>query len=154
MEEFHMKTSTISNKKRLVISLLLILSVVALLILRIGYLQVVRGEEFKKEALEQWTRGIPVKPKRGIIYDRNKKRLAVSISKDTVWVRPADVDKKELDKNASQLAKILDMDKKEIVEKLTNKQTLVKVKQWIEKDESEKVRFNGIPAIPLFLHVH
>ena len=144
-----MKTSTISNKKRLVISLLLILSVVALLILRIGYLQVVRGEEFKKEALEQWTRGIPVKPKRGIIYDRNKKRLAVSISKDTVWVRPADVDKKELDKNASQLAKILDMDKKEIVEKLTNKQTLVKVKQWIEKDESEKVRKLAVKGIEI-----
>ena len=144
-----MKTSTISNKKRLVISLLLILSVVALLILRIGYLQVVRGEEFKKEALEQWTRGIPVKPKRGIIYDRNKKRLAVSISKDTVWVRPADVDKKELDKNASQLAKILDMDKKEIVEKLTNKQTLVKVKQWIEKDESEKVRKLSVKGIEI-----
>lgn len=144
-----MKTSTISNKKRLIFSLLAILLVVFGLILRIGYLQVVRGEEFKKEALEQWTRGIPVKPKRGIIYDRNKKRLAVSISKDTVWVRPADVDKKELDKNATQLAKILDMDKKEIVEKLKNKQTLVKVKQWVEKDESEKVRNLGVKGIEI-----
>ena len=145
-----MNTSTISNKKRLIISLFVILGLVFALLMRIGYLQVVRGEEFKKEALEQWTRGIPVKPKRGIIYDRNKKKLAVSVSKDTVWARPADVNEKELSKTSKELAKILDLDEKEITEKLESKQTLVKIKQWIEQEESEKIRgkkFEGIEIV-------
>lgn len=144
-----MNTSTISNKKRLIISLLGILFVVFFLTLRIGYLQIVRGEEFKKEALEQWTRGIPVKPKRGIIYDRNKKKLAVSVSKDTIWVRPADVDKKKLNKSAKQLANILDLEEKEVTEKLQSKQNLIKIKQWIEKEESEKVRAAKIKGVEI-----
>lgn len=145
-----MKASTISNKRRLIVSLLLILIVIFLLIVRIGYLQIVKGEEFKKEALEQWTRGIPVKPKRGIIYDRNKKKLAVSISKDTVWARPADIDKKNPDKVARELSQILKLDEKEVAEKIKSKQNLIKIKQWVEEEESEKVRkgkFKGIEIV-------
>ena len=135
-----MKTSTISNKKRLMIALFGILVIIFLLITRIGYLQIVKGEVFKKEALEQWTRGIPVKAKRGIIYDRNKKKLAVSISKDTVWARPGDIDKKNPDKVIKELATILKLDEKEIADKLKTDQTLIKLKQWVEDDESQAVR--------------
>ncbi len=145
-----MKTSTISNKKRLIISLFVILGIVFLLLGRIGYLQVVKGEELKKQALEQWTRGIPVKPKRGIIYDRNKKKLAVSISKDTIWVRPADLDKEKLNQTSKELAKILKLEEKEVSEKLKSEQNLVKVKQWIEKEQSEQIRekkFKGIEIV-------
>lgn len=145
-----MKTSSIYNKKRLIIALLLVLCAVFFLTARIGYLQIVRGEEFKKEALGQWTRGIPVKPKRGIIYDRNKKKLAVSVSKDTIWVRPADVDKQNEKKTAQKLSQILNLDEKEVYEKLKSKQNLIKLKQWVEEDESEKVRkgkFKGIEIV-------
>lgn len=144
-----METSTIVNKKRLIISLLLVLLAIFALTVRIGYLQIIRGEEFKKEALGQWTRGIPVKPKRGIIYDRNKKKLAVSLSKDTIWIRPADVNKAELSKNAKVLSKILDLDEKEVSEKLKSKQNLIKLKQWVEDEESEKVRSAKIKGIEI-----
>ena len=145
-----MKASTISNKKRLMISLVGILVIIFLLIARIGYLQIVKGETFKKEALEQWTRGIPVKAKRGIIYDRNKKKLAVSVNKDTVWARPGEIDKKNTDKVIKELAQILKLDEKEIAEKLKGKQDLIKLKQWVEKDESEKIKkakFKGIEVV-------
>ena len=144
-----MKTSTISNKKRLIIALLLVLFIVLALTIRIGYLQIVRGEEFKREALGQWTRGIPVKPKRGIIYDRNKKKLAVSVSKDTIWARPADVDKKNKKAISKKISQILSLDEKEVFEKLESKQNLIKLKQWVEEDESAKVRKEKIKGIEI-----
>lgn len=142
-----MKASTISNKKRLMISLVAILVIIFLLITRIGYLQIVKGETFKKEALEQWTRGVQVKAKRGIIYDRNNKKLAISVNKDTVWARPGDIDKKNTDKVIKELAQILKLDEKEISEKLKDEQNLVKLKQWVEKDESEKIKKAKIKGI-------
>lgn len=142
-----MKSSDISNKKRLTGTLFVILILIFLLILRVGYLQIVRGEEFKKEALEQWTRGIPLKPKRGIIYDRNKKKLAVSVSKDTVWVRPEDIVDKKKSESIKTLSQILSMDEKDVKEKLNSKKNLLKVKQWIEPEQSEKLKEAKIKGI-------
>ncbi|WKK92097.1 hypothetical protein Q0Y04_18705 [Clostridioides difficile] len=47
------------------------------------------------KALEQQTRDIPIEPKRGTIYDRNMKELAVSVTKYTVWCKPVEVEDKK-----------------------------------------------------------
>ncbi|KNF09926.1 stage V sporulation protein D [Gottschalkia purinilytica] len=135
-----MSLPTVHTKKRLILALMIISVIIFALIVRIGYLQVVKGEELKKQALEQWTRGIPVKAKRGVIYDRNGKKLAISINKDTVWCRPADVKKSKAKDVAKELAKILDLDENEVYKKITSKQSMVKIKQWIDKEESETLR--------------
>ncbi|AFS78307.1 sporulation specific penicillin-binding protein [Gottschalkia acidurici 9a] len=144
-----MKGSTISNKKRLVASLLFVLTLVFLLIIRTGYIQIVKGEEYKKKALGQWTRGVPVRPKRGIIYDRNGKKLAVSVSKETIWCRPAEVKKGNERKVAKELAQILDLDEEEVYKKVTSKQNLVKIKQWVEKEETEKIMSAKLSGIEI-----
>jgi len=119
------------------------------LVVRLGYLQIVRGEDLKKQALEQWTRGIEVKAKRGIIYDKKGKKLATSISKDTVHARPADI--KEHEKTANILSEILGLDKEEVYKKITSKQSSVKIKQWIDHEEAEalhKENLSGIDVVP------
>lgn len=108
------------------------------LVARLGFLQIVRGEELKKQALEQWTKGIPIQPRRGIIYDRNGKKLAMSVARDTVWCNPANIVNPE--ETARVLAEILDLDEQDTYQKITRRQSLVKIKQWIEKEESEKLR--------------
>ena len=50
------------------------------LILRLGWIQIVKGDWYQKKAFEQQTRGRDISPKRGTIFDRNGKVLAISAS--------------------------------------------------------------------------
>ncbi len=129
-----------ASKKRLVFVFVMVSIVVFALIIRLGYIQIVTGEELKKGALEQWTKGIEIKSKRGIIYDRNGKKLAISVSSYTVWASPADIDAKNIKDTAKKVAEVLDMDEEVIYEKITKKQSSVKIKQWITKEEAKKLR--------------
>ena len=127
-----------ASKKRLVFIFVVVLMVLILLIGRLGYIQIVMGEELKKEALEQWTKGIEIKAKRGIIYDRNGKKLAISVNSYTVWASPADI--KEPKETAKSVAEVLDMDEDDIFDRITKIQRTVKIKQWITKEEANDLR--------------
>ena len=143
-----MAKTSYSSKKRLIFVFCAIILISIGLIVRLGYLQIVKGEELKKSALEQWTKGITIKSKRGIIYDRNGKRLAVSVSASTVWASPADI--KDPHKTAKEVARVLDLDEEVIYEKITKKVRTEKIKQWITKDEAQelrKLKLSGIEII-------
>lgn len=144
-----MSLPTISTKRRLIGSLFIVSIIVLALIARLGFIQIVNGQELKKQALEQWTRGIPIKAKRGVIYDRNGKKLAVSISRDTVWCRPADIDIENANEIAKTLSEILHIDEQEAYNKITSNSSIVKIKQWIEKEESDALRKANIRGIEI-----
>ncbi|HHY91371.1 MAG TPA: stage V sporulation protein D, partial [Clostridiales bacterium] len=137
-----MSTPTITNKKRLVFLLFFCSLCLLILIVRIGWIQIVHGEKYKQLALEQQTRDIPIPAKRGTIYDRKGKELAVSASTNTVWARPVEVEKSgKLDETAKKLAEILEMDEEEVKEKLSSKNIgLIKIKKWIDKKQSDAIR--------------
>ena len=141
------KTSN-TTKKRLVFVFVVVLVLIIGLTFRLGYIQIASGEELKKGALEQWTRGIEIKAKRGIIYDRNGKKLAVNISSYTVWANPADIKDKTF--TAKKVAEILDLDEKVVYEKITKSVDAEKIKQWISKEEAKELRnakLSGISVI-------
>ena len=133
-----MQVPTNTNKKRLIFVLFVITFVTLILILRLGYIQIAIGEELKKGALEQWTKGIEIKSKRGTIYDRNGKKLAISVSSYTVWASPADI--KDPDNTAKLVAEVLDMDEELVYEKITKNTNVEKIKQWISNDEAKELR--------------
>ena len=56
-----------STKKRLLFAFLVVVLLSFFLILRLGYIQLVQGEELKKGALEQWTKSIEIKARRDTI---------------------------------------------------------------------------------------
>ncbi|WMM23361.1 penicillin-binding transpeptidase domain-containing protein [Tissierella sp. MB52-C2] len=137
-----------SSKKRLLFVLGLVMFISTFLIGRLGYLQIVKGEELKKGALEQWTKGITIKSKRGIIYDRKGKKLAVSVSASTVWASPADI--KDPDKTAKEVARILNLDEEQVYSKITKKIGTEKLKQWITREEAQelrKLKLSGIEIV-------
>ena len=137
-----------SSKKRLLFVLGVVIFISTFLIGRLGYLQVVKGEELKKGALEQWTKGITIKSKRGIIYDRKGKKLAVSVSASTVWASPADI--KDPDKTAKEVARILNLDEEQVYSKITKKIGTEKLKQWITREEAQelrKLKLSGIEIV-------
>jgi stage V sporulation protein D (sporulation-specific penicillin-binding protein) len=63
------------------------------LVVRLGYIQLIKGEEYRKQAMENWSRDITISAKRGTIYDAKGKKLAVSVNSSTVTCFPADVKK-------------------------------------------------------------
>ncbi|NMB26741.1 MAG: PASTA domain-containing protein [Tissierellia bacterium] len=142
-----MATPSNTSKKRLVFIFVVVLIIIFALIIRLGYIQIVTGEELKKGALEQWTKGIEIKAKRGVIYDRNGKKLAISVSSYTVWASPADIE--EPKKTAKAVAEVLDMDEEIIFGKITKEQRTEKIKQWITKEEANELRKLGLPGIEI-----
>jgi stage V sporulation protein D (sporulation-specific penicillin-binding protein) len=117
------------------------------LIIRLGFIQIVQGEELKKGALEQWTKSIEIKAKRGTIYDRNGKELAISVSSHTVWASPADI--KNPEETAKKVAEVLELDEKEVYEKITKKVNVIKIKQWITMEETKKLRELNLSGIEI-----
>lgn len=85
--------TNLQNKKRMLVFLLCFFLATIALVVRLGYIQLIKGEEYKKQAMENWSRDITISAKRGTIYDAKGKKLAVSVNSNTVTCFPADVKK-------------------------------------------------------------
>lgn len=133
-----MKTSNKSSEARLRVALAVCVILILSLGMRLGYLQIVKGEEYKKGALEQWRKSIDIKPKRGIIYDRNGKKLAVSTSSYTVWASTSDIKEPKL--IAKSISEVLELEEEFVYGKLTSSRKNEKIQQWITKEEAEAIR--------------
>ncbi len=118
-----------------------------LIFLRLIHLQLIRGPELKQMAINQRTKGITIKPKRGIIYDRNGKKLAVSKNSTTVWVDPSLVNKEDVNELALKLSNILKLDRGSLVEKLSKESGHEKLKQWISDEEKKELKKLNIRAL-------
>ena len=134
------------SKKRLVAVLIMACCVFFMLIFRTGYLQIVKGDWLTAKALDQQTRDIPIEPKRGTIYDKNMKELAVSVTKYTIWAKPVEVKDKE--KAAKVISNLIEEEHEEVLKLLKKKNmALVKVKRWIDDETAEKIREAKLPGI-------
>src|SRR5271156_5165053 len=74
----------------------------AIIALRLGWLQVVRHSDFVHRAAMQQQRTFEVAPRRGVMYDRNLRELAVTVQADSVFAVPS-----ELGENRASAAEIL-----------------------------------------------
>ncbi len=116
------------------------------LIGRLAWLQLVKGDEYGRMAYAGQTRQQQIKPKRGSIYDRNGKALAVSAQVDTVSVNPLLLREETLDSPelipaiADELAGILGMDRETVYAKLTSSDSFVTIARKIDKDKGTAVR--------------
>jgi cell division protein FtsI (penicillin-binding protein 3) len=73
-----------------------------LIAVRLGWLQVVRHSDFVHRAALQQQRTFEVAPRRGMMYDRNLRELAVTVQADSVFAVPS-----ELGDNRASAAEIL-----------------------------------------------
>ncbi len=141
-----MSQPSLSSKKRLLFMFVMATITIFGLIIRLGWIQIVNGERYKELANSQQTRDIPIPSKRGVIYDRNGKELAISASSNTVWVRPREVEDVEV--AATKLAEILNLEVEEVTEKISNKkQGLVRIIRWIDDDLADAIRKEKLKGV-------
>lgn len=138
----------ISGKRRIVFLRNACFVLLGLLCLVLVYRMLYKGEEYQKMAIEQQTSDSSISAKRGTIYDRNGKALAVSASVEQVIADPLVVkDSKNVEKIASKLADALELEYEEVYEKLTVDSRYVSIKRQIDKEVGNKVRELDLPGI-------
>ena len=67
-----------------------------LICVRLFWLQVVRHSEYVERAQKQQQRTFEVAPRRGVLYDRNLRELAMTVQVDSIFAVPAEIDDKQV----------------------------------------------------------
>lgn len=137
-----MNGATLMMKKRLLFLMVAFSLFILGLLFRVGWIQMVRGEELQEMAFQQQNSNREITPKRGTIYDRNGNKLAVSSSAERIAVNPQDLpkNKKEREFIAENLALILEMDKEDVLEKMNKNNRYQEIKRHVSKEVGNKVR--------------
>ena len=117
------------------------------LIGRLLYLQFYKSAWLSENAVDQRIREIPVEAKRGIIYDRHGRELAVSVSTESVYAIPAEIRNPE--ETAARLAAILALDENNLKNKLKKRQAFTWVKRKIDAETARQVQMLNLPGIGL-----
>lgn len=97
---------------------LLVSFVFFVIIIRLGYLQLVKGSWLQARAMDQWTRDLPLTAIRGDIVDRNSVKLATNYSTYDIYVRPSMVQDAKV--VAYELSNILGLDYDKVYFKTTD----------------------------------
>ncbi len=135
--------STFKQKKRIMLLLFIVVMIFFALLVRVAWLQIVRGEWLSSAAREQQTSDNIISPKRGLIYDRNMKVLANNLSVETISITPKNVrdnSKQTSEQIAAKLAEILELDKESVLEKINKQSNFEYIKKKVEKDQADAVR--------------
>lgn len=136
-----MKISKVTVRKRLFVVLMIGSLIYITLISRLGYIQLVLGNELSSKARDSWTRTIPYEGKRGRILDRNGIVLAYNISSPSILAIPVQI--KDKAKTAQQLAKVLNANEKDILKMISKKERIVRIQpagRKISEDKAQAIR--------------
>lgn len=133
---------TLSRMKKRSVRLFAVLVILlAILICRIAYWQVVRGNEMKEAVLRQQTSRTAINASRGTIYDRNQKVLAESATVNTVVCNPQQIKKDGgAEIVATKLSEILDMDRDSVLEKITKNNQFQYIKKRVTVEEAQEIK--------------
>ncbi len=136
------------NPKRLFWTGVTIIIVFVILLVRVGWLQFVDGEELKRREYSQSTSSTLISAKRGTIYDSTGKALAISVDVDTISVNPEYIKAKGKDgksneeatdelkqKMADKMAEIFELDREEVYKKLTSSNSVETIVSKVETDK-------------------
>ena len=116
-----------------------------LIVFRLVDLQIVRYPEMRERARRQQTRVFEISPKRGTIYDRRSRELAVSIKVESVFAVPLEISDKP--RTASLLAATLGLDPGKVRRRLEGSRTFCWIKRKVDYPQVQKVRELGLPGI-------
>ena len=134
-------TSKISTKKRMRNILFISFLILAILIGRIGYIQIIKGGKLSTMAYEQQTLDRSINPKRGTIYDATGKHiLAVSSTVETVTVNPGNISKENKEKVAHKLAELFELDYETILKKVNKRSSIETIVKKVEKEKTDELR--------------
>ena len=105
---------------------------------RLGYLQVLKHDEYLRLAESQHGKAVALRPKRGPILDRHGQVLAVSSGAETLYALPHRID--DAGRLARRLAPLLGEPSAEVARRLDSAKRVVFVKRRLPPPTAQAVR--------------
>jgi cell division protein FtsI (penicillin-binding protein 3) len=112
---------------------------------RLGYLQVVKHDEYLRLAESQHAKAVALRPKRGPILDRHGQVLAVSSGAESLYALPHRID--DAGRLARRLAPLLGEPTAEVARRLDSTKRFVFVKRRLTPPTAQAVRELKEPAL-------
>lgn len=135
-----MSYMALKNQKRIIVILMFCGALALILLSRLVYIQVIKSKHYEEKAYEQQTRQRSVAAKRGTIYDATgEKVLAQSVSVNIVTAVPNSVDKDKKDEIATKLAEILEINKDDVLAKLSKNSSSETIATKVDEDKATKI---------------
>lgn len=123
---------------------------IAIIGIRLGYIQIFRNNILLNGATDSWQRSFPLVASRGYIYDRTGKALAINVPTMSMAFIPYQV--KEKAKTSTILAPILKMDAKDIYDQINKKVSIVRLNgKGRQIDEKTAMEINDLNLEGVYL---
>jgi len=116
-----------------------------IIILRAYQLQIIEREKLTRLIEKQYLKYVKLQPKRGTIYDRKKRELAVSLEVNSLYARPGKIKNKR--KVAEELSPILKISYRNLKRKLESDRPFVWLKRRILPSQSIKIKNLNLEGI-------
>ena len=136
-----LESTNVSRKRRIIYTLFISFLILSLLIIRIGFIQFVQGEELKAMAYQQQSLDRKINPKRGTIYDATGKNiLAVSATVETVSVNPTNIKEEDKEKEAKAFSEIFELDYEKTLAKVKKRSSIETIVKKVDKEKTDQLR--------------
>src|SRR4030081_3641905 len=112
---------------------------------RLVYLQIFCYGSFARQAEHQQQRAIPLSAKRGVIYDRAGRELAMSVLVDLAFAFPSEV--KDLPTAVSRITRIPGDDRNVVLADCRNRKTFCWVARKADDQTTERIRSLNLQGI-------
>lgn len=134
---------------RIMIFFTVMILIMTMIVGKLIHVQIFKAEEYHKRAMGQWVLDKRLNSKRGLVFDRNGKKLAVNKVMYSVWCRPKDIKVEELDDTILKLNEVLKIDEEYLRSCLTYKGNNKIVKRWITQELAEPIKELNLRGIDI-----
>jgi cell division protein FtsI/penicillin-binding protein 2 len=130
----------LSKEKKERITFLFILFIIFyfLLIYRLYNIQVIQSNKFEEIAQQEHLTSFSIEGERGNIYDRNLKKLVVNVNVQSLFAIPPKIENPR--ETALKMSLILNLEIKEVLDKLNQKRPFVWIKRKLNETEVEEIK--------------
>ena len=129
----------ISLKRRMIYLMGITCSILFILIIRVGWIQFINGEELQNLAYEQQTLDRKINPKRGTIYDSNMNEIAISSTVYTITVNPTNIKKENKEVIAKKMSEIFELEYETVLKKISKRSSIETISTKEEKEVVDKL---------------
>jgi cell division protein FtsI (penicillin-binding protein 3) len=115
---------------------------------KLFFLQIQQRDRLSERATKQYERRLPIVSRRGTIYDRSGRELAVSLKVASVFAQPAAIENPE--RTAKALAPILGQPATHLLSLLTSDKLFVWLERQVEPAQAEAINELNLKGIGLY----
>lgn len=135
------------HRQRIVISTTVFLTIMALLMVRVGYIMIFQSEEYSKKAQDIHERERKIKALRGRIYDRNMELLAANKTVCTISVIHNQITDPE--RVISVLVQELGLSEEDVRKRVEKYSSIEKIKTNVDKATGDKIRAYDLDGVKI-----